>query len=117
MFRRADHLTPARRAAPYRDNAQGKEVARACRRIRAPEYSAYGALYRAVADPLQGFLAGLNGRSADTQTIDSTHVKAHRSASGGKGGSRNRLLAARVEGATRRSTHSQMLKGASSPFC
>jgi len=33
MFRRADHLTPARRAAPYRDNAQGKEVARACRRI------------------------------------------------------------------------------------
>jgi len=34
--------------------------------------------------------------------IDSTHVKAHRSASGGKGGSRNRLLAARAEGATRR---------------
>ena len=33
MFRRADHLTPARRAALYRDNAQGKEVARACRRI------------------------------------------------------------------------------------
>src|SRR5258708_34379105 len=31
MFRRADHLTPARRAAPYRDNAQGKEVASFCR--------------------------------------------------------------------------------------
>ena len=30
-------------------------------------------------------LAG-NGRSADTQMIDSTHVKAHRSAAGGKGG-------------------------------
>jgi hypothetical protein len=44
--------------------------------------------------------------------IDSTHVKAHRSASGGKGGSKNRLLAARAEGATRRSTHSQMLRGA-----
>ena len=29
-----------------------------------------------------------NGRSAETQMIDSTHVKAHRSASGGKGGSR-----------------------------
>ena len=37
-------------------------------------------------------LAG-NGRSVDTQMIDSTHVKAHRSASGGKGGSRSRLLA------------------------
>jgi len=61
-------------------------------------------------------LAG-NGRSTDTQMIDSTHVKAHRSASGGKGGSRSRLLAARAEGATRRSTHSQMLKDASSPFC
>src|SRR5258708_862492 len=40
-------------------------------------------------------LAG-NGRSADTQMIDSTHVKAHRSAAGGKGGSRSRLLAARA---------------------
>ena len=59
-------------------------------------------------------LAG-NGRSADTQMIDSTHVKAHRSAAGGKGGSRSRLLAVRAEGATRRFTHSQMLKDASSP--
>ena len=61
-------------------------------------------------------LAG-NGRSTDTQMIDSTHVKAHRSAAGGKGGSRSRLLAARAEGATRRYTHSQMLRGACSPFC
>jgi transposase len=61
-------------------------------------------------------LAG-NGRSTDTQMIDSTHVKAHRSAAGGKGGSRSRLLAVRVEGATRRFTHSQMLKDALSPFC
>ena len=53
-----------------------------------------------------------NGRSADTQMIDSTHVKAHRSAAGGKGGRKNKLLAARAEGATRRSMHSQMLKGA-----
>jgi hypothetical protein len=44
--------------------------------------------------------------------IDSTHVKAHRSAAGGKGGSKNRLLAARAEGATRRSMHSEMLRGA-----
>jgi transposase len=56
-------------------------------------------------------LAG-NGRSTNTQMIDSTHVKAHRSAAGGKGGSRNRLLAARAEGATLRYTHSQMLRGA-----
>ena len=43
--------------------------------------------------------------------INSTHVKAHRSAAGGRGGSTSRLLAARAEGATRRCTHSQMLKG------
>ena len=48
---------------------------------------------------------------AETQIIDSTHVKAHRSAAGGKG-EQNRLLAARAEGVTRRYTHSQMLKGA-----
>ncbi|HET7383176.1 MAG TPA: ABC transporter substrate binding protein [Pseudolabrys sp.] len=71
---------------------------------------------RGIWEDLFRELAG-NGRSTDTQMIDSTHVKAHRSASGGKGGSRNRLLAARAEGATRRSTHSQMLKDASSPFC
>src|SRR5580693_8716072 len=35
-------------------------------------------------------LAG-NGRSTDTQMIDSTHVKAHRSAAGGKGGRKSRL--------------------------
>ena len=51
------------------------------------------------------------GRCAGTQMIDSTHVKAHRSAAGGKGGSKSRLLAARAEGAIRRSTHLQMLKG------
>ena len=50
------------------------------------------------------------GRSTQTQMIDSTHIKAHRSAAGGKGGSRNRRLAAHAEGATRRSMHSQMLK-------
>lgn len=58
-----------------------------------------------------------NGRSLDTQMIDSTHVKAHRSAAGGKGGSKSRLLAVRAEGVTRRSTHSQMLKGDLSPSC
>ena len=53
-----------------------------------------------------------NGRSADIQMIDSTHVKAHRSAAGGKGGKRDRLSAAHAAGATRRSMHLQMLKGA-----
>jgi transposase len=45
---------------------------------------------RGVWENLFRELAG-NGRAADTQMIDSTHVKAHRSASGGKGGSRSRL--------------------------
>jgi transposase len=58
-----------------------------------------------------------DGRSAATQMIDSTYIKAHRSAAGAKGGNRNRLLAARAAGETRRFTHSQMLKGAFSPSC
>ena len=66
---------------------------------------------RGIWDNLFRELAG-SGRSADTQMIDSTHVKAHRSAAGGKGGSRNRLLATRAEGGIRRFTHSQMLRGA-----
>lgn len=41
------------------------------------------------------------GRSTDVQMIDSTHIKAHRSASGGKGGSRRRRLDARAAGAIR----------------
>jgi transposase len=50
------------------------------------------------------------GRSTQTQMIDSTHIKAHRSAAGGKGGSRSRRLAAHAAGEIRRSMHSQMLK-------
>src|ERR1700688_2701988 len=49
------------------------------------------------------------GRSTQTQMIDSTHIKAHRSASGGKRGSRTKLLDARAAGTTRKSTQSQML--------
>jgi transposase len=56
------------------------------------------------------------GQSTETQMIDTTHIKAHRSASGGKGGSRNRRLDARAAGAIRRSTQSQMLKDAFFPF-
>jgi transposase len=59
-------------------------------------------------------LAG-TGSSANTQMIDSTHVKAHRSAAGGKGGNRSRQLAAREAGATQRSMHSQMLGAVFSP--
>ena len=89
-----------------------------------PEYGPPTTIYnrfvrwarRGIWENLFRELAG-NGRSADMQMIDSTHVKAHRSAAGGKGGSRSRLLAVRVEGAIRRFTHSQMLKGASSPSC
>src|SRR5262249_53224248 len=89
-----------------------------------PEYGPPTTIYNRVVrwappgiwENIIGKLAG-NGRSADTQMIDSTHVKAHRAAAEGKGGSKSRLLAARAEGATRRSMHSQMLKAASSPSC
>ena len=87
-----------------------------------PEYGPHTTIYnrfvrwaeRGIWENLFRKLAG-SGRSADTQMIDSTHVKAHRSAAGGKGGNRNRLLAARAAGAIRRFTHLQMLKGVSSP--
>jgi transposase len=58
-----------------------------------PEYSPHMTIYnrfvrwarRGVWEHLFRELAG-NGQSTDTQMIDSTHVKAHRSAAGGKGG-------------------------------
>ena len=50
------------------------------------------------------------GRSTDVQMIDSTHIKAHRSPAGGKGGPRDRRLAARGAGATRKYPPSQMLR-------
>lgn len=53
----------------------------------------------------------VQGRATETQMIDSTHVKAHRSAAGGKGGKRGRLSVAHAAGATRRYMHLQMLRG------
>jgi transposase len=50
------------------------------------------------------------GRATDVQMIDSTHIKAHRSASGAKRGSRAKRLDARAAGATRKPMQSQMLK-------
>ena len=50
------------------------------------------------------------GRSSETQMIDATYVKAHRSAAGAKRGSRRRRLAARGAAEIRKSTQSQMLK-------
>jgi transposase len=89
-----------------------------------PEYGPPTTIYnrfvrwarRGVWENLFRELAG-NGRSKNTQMIDSTHIKAHRSAAGGKGGSRSRLLAARAEGETRRFMHSQMLRDDLSPSC
>ena len=69
--------------------------------VRWAERGVWEKLFRALAD---------RGQSTETQMIDSTHIKAHRSASGGKGGSRNRRLDAHVAGAIRRSMQSQMLK-------
>ena len=50
------------------------------------------------------------GRSTDTQMIDSTHIKAHRSASGGKGGSKIRRLVGAEEAVIRKSMQLQMLR-------
>jgi transposase len=82
-----------------------------------PEYGPPTTIYnrfvrwaeRGVWERLFYALAGL-GRSAHTQMIDSTHVKAHRSASGGKGGSKIRRLGARAAAVTRKSMQSEMLK-------
>ena len=57
------------------------------------------------------------GRSGEIQMIDSTYVKAHRSAAGGKGGSRNRPSAARAVAATRKSTQLQILRAVFFPSC
>ena len=87
------------------------------------EYGPYTTVYNRFARWAQrGVWEGLfrvfaqRGRSTETQMIDSTHVKAHRSASGGKGGRKSRRLAAHEAGAIRRSTQSQMLKAVFFPF-
>jgi transposase len=49
--------------------------------------------------------------------IDSTTVKAHRCAAGGKGGSRTKPSAARAAGARPRSTPSPIASAARSPSC
>ena len=71
--------------------------------------------------PVSGALLCGTGRSTDrTQHgIDSSNsVKAHRSAAGGKGGSRSRLLGRFARRAQHEDTlHSQILKGAFSPSC
>jgi transposase len=82
-----------------------------------PEYGPPTTIYnrfvrwaeRGVWERLFRELAG-RGRSTDTQMIDSTHIKAHRSAAGAKRGNRRKLLDARAAGAIRKSTQSQMLK-------
>lgn len=82
-----------------------------------PEYGPPTTIYnrfvrwaeRGVWERLFRELAG-QGRSTSVQMIDSTHIKAHRSASGAKRGSISRRLVAREVGAIRKSTQSQMLK-------
>jgi transposase len=89
-----------------------------------PEYGPPTTIYnrfvrwaeRGVWERLFRELAG-RGRSTDTQMIDSTYIKAHRSASGAKRGNRRKLLDARAAGAIRKSTQSQMLKAVFFPSC
>src|SRR4030081_421292 len=76
-----------------------------------PEYGPSTTIYnrfvrwaeRGVWERLFRELAG-RGRSTHTQMIDSTHIKAHRSASGAKRGSRRRLFASGEGGALEKST-------------
>jgi transposase len=82
-----------------------------------PEYGPHTTIYnrfvrwaeRGVWERLFRELAN-RGRSSDIQMIDSTHIKAHRLASGGKGGSRSRRSVALAAGATRKSMQLQMLR-------
>src|SRR5579863_6557068 len=68
-----------------------------------PEYGPYTTVYnrfarwakRGIWERMFNDLAA-RGRSNDTQMIDATHIKAHRSASGGKGGSKIRRLGGRA---------------------
>src|ERR1041385_8003633 len=57
------------------------------------------------------------GRSDDIQMIDSTHVKAHRSASGAKRGNTGKRFDAHAAGAIRKTMHSQMLRAVFFPSC
>ena len=89
-----------------------------------PEYGPPTTIYnrfvrwarRGVWENLFRELAG-NGRSTDTQMIELDAYQSAPLGSGRKRGSKSRLLAVRAEGATRRFTHLQMLKGALSPSC
>jgi transposase len=89
-----------------------------------PEYGPPTTIYnrfvrwaeRGVWERLFRELAG-RGRSTQTQMIDSTYIKAHRSASGAKRGNISRRLVAREAGAIRKSTQSQMLKAVFFPSC
>lgn len=82
-----------------------------------PEYGPYTTIYnrfvrwakRGVWERLFEVLAS-RGRSTATEMIDSTHAKAHRSASGGKGGSKIRRLVGAEAAATRKSMQLQMLR-------
>jgi transposase len=69
--------------------------------VRWAERGVWERLFRALAT---------RGRSISTQMIDSTYIKAHRSASGAKRGNTGRRLVAREAGAIRKSMQSQMLK-------
>ncbi len=69
--------------------------------VRWAERGVWERLFRALA---------AKGRSLDVQMIDSTHIKAHRSASGAKRGNKDRRSVALAAGATRKSMQSQMLK-------
>jgi len=77
-----------------------------------PEYGPYTTIYNrfnrwAKRGRWQAIFEALAncGKASVTLSIDSTSIKAHRSASGGKGGSMNRRSAVHAADAPRKSTH------------
>jgi transposase len=77
-----------------------------------PEYGPYTTIYNrfnrwAKRGRWQAIFEALAncGKTSVTLSIDSTSIKAHRSASGGKGGSRNSRSAVHAADAPRKSTH------------
>jgi len=77
-----------------------------------PDYGPYTTIYnrfnrwakRAHWQAIFEALAARGGQDGVNLSIDSTSIKAHRSASGGKGGSMNRRSATRAVGGPRKST-------------
>lgn len=98
----------------------GGHCTHAPREIYGPEKTLYNRLVRWAAKEVWGNLFEILARAGEPPSqvlIDSSAVKAHRCASGGKGGSKARPLAARGADVRPRSMPSPTSSAARSPSC